>query len=70
MWLDLDGLRVVHACWDERAMSTSRALNEQAAITTTFLQLACTKGYALFDPVEVGSQGQRSDIAERHLLSG
>ena len=24
LWLDLDGLRAVHACWDERAMATDR----------------------------------------------
>jgi hypothetical protein len=41
LWLDLDGLRVVHACWDERDIDTVHsALAEHGGITNSFLQAA------------------------------
>ena len=59
MWLDLDGLRVVHACWDERAVATvAAALDGRHILTTAFLQSACKKHGALFGPVEVVTKGK------------
>jgi len=65
MWLDLDGLRVVHACWDERAIGTIvAALKEERSITNDFLQSACTKGKALFAPVEVVLKGKEAALPD------
>ena len=47
MWLDLGGLRVVHACWDETCMAKI-----DGPVTDAFLQAACVPGGSLFGPVE------------------
>lgn len=65
MWLDLDGLRVVHACWDERAMADiGFALEEHGGITPAFLYSACKKGNALFAPVEVVLKGKEAALPD------
>jgi hypothetical protein len=59
MWLELDGLRVVHACWDERAVKTiTQSPESQRGATTTFLKSACKDGNDLFAPVEVVLKGK------------
>ena len=56
MWLDLDGLRVVHACWDEQAITAiAETLEGHRGITTAFLQSACGKGHPLFASVVMPS---------------
>ena len=65
MWLDLDGLRAVHACWDDQAMTmVAQACNEYGGITTEFLQSACRKGNALFGPVEIILKGREAKLPE------
>jgi hypothetical protein len=65
MWLDLDGLRVVHACWDDQAINKiDEALKEQGGVTTAFLQSACNKGNALFAPVDVVLKGKEAALPE------
>lgn len=65
MWLDLDGLRVVHACWDEQAVAgIGQALAQQGRITDSFLQSACRKGMPLFAPVEVILKGKEGKLPE------
>lgn len=63
MWLDLDGLRVVHACWDEQAISTiTQALDGQREITNAFLQSACNKANPLFAQVEILLKGKEAAL--------
>jgi len=63
MWLDLDGLRVVHACWDEQAMNQiTPALLEHRGLTTVFLQSACKRGNTLFAPVEIVLKGKEAKL--------
>ncbi len=63
MWLDLDGLRVVHACWDEQAITAiAEALEEHRGVTTAFLQSACGKGHPLFASVEVVLKGKEAAL--------
>ena len=65
MWLDLDGLRAVHACWDEASMSRIAAdLGQQGGITTDLLHSACKKGNALFAPVEVVLKGKEGKLPD------
>lgn len=65
MWLDLDGLRVVHACWDERAMSQiADAQKNHNGITTEFLHSASRKGKPLFAPVEVILKGKEAKLPD------
>jgi hypothetical protein len=65
MWLDLDGLRAVHACWDERVIALiAEAHREHGGVTTTFLQAACRKGNPLFAPVEVVLKGKEGKLPD------
>lgn len=63
MWLDLDGLRVVHACWDEQAITTIKsALEMHGGITDRFLHAACESGNPIFDAVEVILKGKEAAL--------
>ena len=62
MWLDLDGLRVVHACWDEKAINNIDEARNNEPLTNNFLQSACKKGNALFAPVEVVLKGKEAKL--------
>ena len=43
MWLDLEGLRVVHACWDDQQIAViSSAIDQHGGVTNEFLQEAST----------------------------
>ncbi len=63
LWLDLDGLRVVHACWDDAAMKQiADGFAASGGITTEFLSSACRSGKPLFDAVEVILKGREADL--------
>lgn len=65
LWLDLDGLRAVHACWDERAMEViADGHSSHGGITTDFLHSACRKGHPLFAPVEVVLKGKEGKLPD------
>ncbi|MFM8496907.1 MAG: metallophosphoesterase [Planctomycetia bacterium] len=53
LWLDLDGLRVVHACWDDTRMAKIRG-----PVTDEFLSSACSPRGSLFEPVEAILKGK------------
>lgn len=61
LWLDLDGLRVVHACWDPA--STAR-IGEGAAphVTDDFLAEACLEEGTLHGAVEVLLKGKEAPL--------
>lgn len=59
MWLDLDGVWAVHACWDERAMNQiTDAHRDHGGTTAEFLHPACRKGNPLFAQVEIVLKGK------------
>lgn len=63
MWLDLPGLRVVHACWDDKAIATIRSARpENEAITPEFLHSACDPENVLFDAVEIILKGKEAEL--------
>ena len=65
MWLDLDGLRAVHACWDEQSMTRiAQARKDNEGITTEFLRSACKEGNPLFGPVEVVLKGKEGKLPD------
>ena len=65
MWLDLDGLRVVHACWDDKSIATIKSARPNGeAITTEFLHSACTPGNPLFEAVEIVLKGKEIVLPE------
>ena len=57
LWLDLDGLRVVHACWDETRMARI-----SGPVTDEFLYSACLPGGSLFEPVEAILKGKEARL--------
>jgi hypothetical protein len=58
LWLDLDGLRVVHACWDERMISHVQG----TIMTDEFLISACLPGGELFGPIETLLKGKEARL--------
>src|SRR5258708_5453543 len=63
LWLDLDGLRVVHACWDDAHVAQiAEGLRNHQGLTADFLQRACTEGNALFDAVDVVLKGKEAAL--------
>ncbi|MBA2608504.1 MAG: hypothetical protein H0U92_06175 [Actinobacteria bacterium] len=56
MWLDLPGLRVVHACWHEPSMDDlgSAALTREA--------VTASRGTAIYDAVEILLKGPEIDL--------
>jgi len=57
LWLDLDGLRVVHACWDDTRMAKITG-----PITDEFLHSACSPLGTLFEPVEAILKGKEARL--------
>jgi hypothetical protein len=58
LWLELDGLRVVHACWDERMISHV----EGRPVSNESLAAACRAGGELFGPVETLLKGKEARL--------
>ncbi len=58
-WLDLDGLRVVHACWDDQAMQRmSQDRPGGSRVTDEFLESASRHEHSLFEAVEIVLKGK------------
>ena len=60
LWLDLEGLRVVHACWDETRMAKIAG-----PVTDEFLYSACLPDGSLFEPVEATLKGKEVALPPR-----
>ena len=67
LWLELDKIRVVHACWHQGYMNQVRPLlTEDSKLTPEALQLASTKGHVAFTNVEGLIKGLESPLPEPH----
>lgn len=65
MWLDLDGLRAVHACWDDKSIAMiADAHQNHGGTTTEFLHPACRKGTPLFASVEIVLKGKEGKLPD------
>lgn len=63
LWLDLDGFRVVHACWDESLRALlSGYCTEGNRLSDATLQLGHTKGNDVHRAVEVLLKGVEIDL--------
>jgi hypothetical protein len=63
LWLELDGLRAVHACWDEPSRAAlAEGLAEHGGLTPSWLQAACVPGAPLFPHVEVLLKGKEAKL--------
>lgn len=63
--LDLNGLRIVHACWDPLAISLINAtIDEVGAFSPAFLKLATQKRHPLFSAIECVMKGPELKLPE------
>jgi hypothetical protein len=62
LWLDLEGLRVVHACWDETMIRPISQIS--GPITDEFLHAACRKNQPLYAPVEALLKGKEATLPD------
>lgn len=69
-FLDMEGFRVVHACWDSASIafirSNSQIRDRSGRITDTFLVEASRKGTNAFDAVEVLLKGKEINLPAGH----
>lgn len=70
LWLELDGLRVVHACWDEWAMTRLEGLlAEGNRLSATLLRDASTYGRQEFRDMETLLRGKEMPLkAGQHIV--
>ena len=69
LWLDLDGLRVVHACWHDTAIDHLRPLvNETGGVTDELIVNGTTPGHATHNAIETIVKGPEIDLGGRAYL--
>ena len=62
-WLDWDGLRAVHACWDDEHVARFDAgLREHGRFTPAFLHAAADKASALYQAADATLKGKETDL--------
>lgn len=67
LWLDLGGIRVVHACWDPVAMARIRDFqNGSTHLGDALLQAAGIRGSWQFDAVETVLKGKEVALPDGH----
>ena len=58
LWLDLGGVRVVHACWHEESMAVLRPLlGPNNTLTDEVILLGSCKGHPVYEALEVVCKG-------------
>ena len=71
LWLDLDGLRVVHACWHEPSIRTVReACGSDRLETVEHFAEASRKGSALYEAVEILLKGPEIPVPHQYRDHG
>jgi len=71
LWLDLGGLRVVHACWHEESMVVLRpVLGPEQTLTDDAILLGSRQGHPVFEALEVVCKGPEVPLPEGRLLLG
>ncbi|WP_165698938.1 metallophosphoesterase [Bremerella volcania] len=65
MWLELDGLRAVHACWDDAEIGQiANQLQKSGGLTDEVLAAACLPDGALFASIEVVLKGKEMQLPQ------
>ena len=64
LWLELDGLRAIHACWDDKHISVLRALCPSIRLDKESLIEASTKGTQAYQSIEVLLKGFEYGLPE------
>ena len=69
LWLDLDGLRVIHACWDDALLRIiDSAMPAGGLLTDDFLQQACDRDQALYRAVDAVLKGKEAELPDDMLF--
>ena len=66
LFLELPGLRVVHACWDAHYIAQLRQWLPDDRLTPEFLLRASRPGSAEIDAVEITLKGHETDLPDDH----
>jgi len=64
LWLELDGLRVIHACWDDRHIDVMRNLTANQRLTPELLLQATTAGSEAYHAIETLLKGVEIDLPD------
>jgi len=65
MWLDLDGFRVVHACWDQKSIDLLTELaGREGYLNSDLLVRASTEGAPEYDAIETLLKGHEIELPE------
>ncbi len=71
LWLDLDGLRIVHACWDPSAMEVlADQVSSTNCLTDDLVYLATQKGSKEWGAIEHLLKGPELDLEVPYLDKG
>ena len=66
LWIELDGLRVIHACWDEQQLKRLETQHAGQTLTPELLRKASTKGCWEYDAIETLLKGVELPLPEGH----
>lgn len=70
LWLDLGGLRVVHACWDEKSRSIiERILHREGSLTEAAVREMHDQSSPAFDAMEILLKGPEIPLPEGVTLA-
>ncbi|WP_019531295.1 metallophosphoesterase [Dasania marina] len=64
IWLELDGLRVIHACWHDEHIKTMKDIAPKRKLTHEILVEASTEGTAAYEALEVLLKGIEVELPE------
>lgn len=64
LWLEIDGLRIIHACWHDEHIQTMRSLTTNNLLTEELLFKATVKGTAEHEAIEVLLKGVEVKLPE------
>ncbi|HMH87951.1 MAG TPA: metallophosphoesterase [Steroidobacteraceae bacterium] len=63
LWLDLPGLRIVHACWDQPSIDLlQEAMGSGSKLTDEMVLLGSRKGHAIYEAIEIVCKGREVDL--------
>ena len=66
LWIELEGLRVIHACWDEQQLKRLETEHAGRTLTPELLRKASTKGCWEYDAIETLLKGVELPLPEGH----
>jgi hypothetical protein len=66
LWIELEGLRVIHACWDEQQLQMLETKHAGQRLTPELLRKANTKDCWEYDAIETLLKGRELRLPEGH----